>query len=629
MKGPILSLSLLALALPTLFITGCGESTGPVDQSERVGNSGSDRFDREAVQDQEIRSLLDGYLEAYLTTFPSRATAAGDHRQDRRLEDYSPGNLNTWVAENQLIKDRLERFLQEWSDDSHSWNPEVQERRDAVRLDAEIILRWASREIFRFHTLDQSRQDPLFWSSVLGSSAVFLLVRDDLPLADRLDRLADRTALIPRFCGQAQTSLSLGSPERLVSDHAQMAAAQIRAAADFFANRLVESAEPLQGEETQGETTHTLRRRLSTQGRQAAEAMTELADFIDELAVNGTGDPRLGPLYARNFYLGTGIEEPVDALEKKAESDLQATALATANYCRAIWSQIATQPSDPEPDEDDEVIRACFRRIARDRIESVDAFVDYYRKATREAFDFVNDHKILTQPGTLTLSVDRSPAFLAGQAVGGIYPSGPFSPHAHALLFVPTIADSAPPEMKNAFYGDFNLHFNLMITPHETTPGHYAQGKAAALGSSKIRAIFYDGVYVEGWGTFSEKLMLDHGWGGPLTRVAHLKKQLENIARTLVDIRVHNGTMDRQQMLQFLREQAFQDGQFAINMWTRATTSSPQLTTYYLGFKDISEFYQGWRARHPQAPTHEFSDRMMSLGPVPVRNYRPLLKTGS
>ena len=136
--------------------------------------------------------------------------------------------------------------------------------------------------------------------------------------------------------------------------------------------------------------------------------------------------------------------------------------------------------------------------------------------------------------------------------------------------------------------------------------------------------MFSDGVYVEGWGTFSERLMLDHGWGTPLARVAHLKKQLENLARTIVDIRIHRHGMDRDEMLRFLREEALQEGQFAINMWSRALTSSPPLTTYYLVKRDILELYEKWRAEHPRAPPLEFSDRMMSLGPVPVRHYRAL-----
>lgn len=90
-----------------------------------------------------------------------------------------------------------------------------------------------------------------------------------------------------------------------------------------------------------------------------------------------------------------------------------------------------------------------------------------------------------------------------------------------------------------------------MITPHEIFPGHALQLNQAARHPRKVRVLFADGVYVEGLGTFCERLMLDLGWGEPLSRLAHLKKQLENIARTIVDIRVHARGMTREEVRRF------------------------------------------------------------------------------
>jgi uncharacterized protein (DUF885 family) len=87
---------------------------------------------------------------------------------------------------------------------------------------------------------------------------------------------------------------------------------------------------------------------------------------------------------------------------------------------------------------------------------------------------------------------------------------------------------------------------------------HYTQLKYAARHPHKVRALFADDVFVEGWGTFSERLMLDQGWGGPLARLAHLKKQLENIARAIVDIRVHTQGMTRDEVVRFVKDEALQ-----------------------------------------------------------------------
>jgi len=169
-----------------------------------------------------------------------------------------------------------------------------------------------------------------------------------------------------------------------------------------------------------------------------------------------------------------------------------------------------------------------------------------------------------------------------------------------------------------------------MITPHETLPGHYLELKFAARNPHTVRTLFADGPFVEGWGTFCERLMLDRGWGGPLDRLAHLKKQLENIARTIVDIRVHTRGMTREQVLKFVRDDALQDEQFASNMWVRAVTSSPQLTFYDLGDRQVQALYDDVRrARGPRFRLKDFMDGMMALGPVSIRHYREQMLPGN
>src|SRR6185436_17890184 len=93
--------------------------------------------------------------------------------------------------------------------------------------------------------------------------------------------------------------------------------------------------------------------------------------------------------------------------------------------------------------------------------------------------------------------------------------------------------------------------------------------------------------------------------------------------RTVVDVRVHTKGMSRDEVLRYVRDEALQDEQFAANLWTRAITSSPQLTFYYLGGRQVQELYDDVRAaRGPAFQVRAFLDGMMELGPVPVRHYR-------
>jgi uncharacterized protein (DUF885 family) len=81
--------------------------------------------------------------------------------------------------------------------------------------------------------------------------------------------------------------------------------------------------------------------------------------------------------------------------------------------------------------------------------------------------------------------------------------------------------------------------------------------------------------------------------------------------------------MTREEVLAFARDEAFQDEQFAANLWTRSITTTPQLTFYWLGYEQVMGLYEEVRAARGDAfELAAFMDGMMELGPVPVARYR-------
>ena len=392
-----------------------------------------------------------------------------------------------------------------------------------------------------------------------------------------------------------------------------MAEYQARSTAKFYREGFPRAA---------GDVDPKLQKKVAESGTAAATALSGLADTLSLLQEEATGSVRLGDLYAEKFRRVTGIDERVEDVLADAEKALSLKVSETAAYGRSQWAGIF--PADKPPADDRQVIEALFKRVSEDRAKSTEEFVEDYRSLVDRSVEFVRSRRVMTLPEPLTLQLGRSPSFFIGQSVGGVYPAGPYAPQdSKTLLFLPTPADQATPEQRDAFFRDFNHHFNVMITPHELIPGHYLQLKFASQHPHKVRALFGDGVYIEGWGTFAERLMLDLGWGEPLDRIAHLKKQLENIARTIVDIRVHTQEMSREETLAFVQNQALQDEQFAANMWRRAITSAPQLTFYYLGYREVWGLYEDVReAQGGDFDLQVFMDGMMELGPVPVRHYR-------
>lgn len=547
-----------------------------------------------------LQQVVTAYIERYFELFPSVATAAGRHDFDERLEDLSPARRAQWVQFNQETVEFLSKLTVGKGQDPEGL------------LDAAALMSQARREILVYASQRRPERDPLYWTSILENASVYLLVRDDLPLSDRLQRVLRRTHYVPRLVRQAREALAVTAASALAPELCRLGASQARSAAAFHADGLHAAAK--------GHV--SIEQALRREGAAAAAALRDLATFLDRRAESATGSPRLGHRYVDAFRWGTGIQEPLPAVLARARADLKAKRAEAAAFGRQVWASL--MGTEPPPADDAALVRRLFERVAKEADPDTETYVRNWRATIASLESFVRSRRIMTLPDPVTLHVSTSPSYFLSQSVGGVYPAGPYAPEAKTLFFLPVPGDSASPEQAAAFFRDFNRSFNTMIAAHELVPGHYTQLKYAARHPRKVRSLFPDGLYVEGWGTFSERLLLDEGWGGTLPRLAHLKKQMENIARTIVDIRVHTEGMSREEVLGFVKDEALQGDQLAANMWMRSITSPVQLTTYYLGYQQMNALYEETRQALGAAfDLRAFTDGMMTMGPVAVSHYRP------
>jgi len=383
-------------------------------------------------------TLRDGYIERYFRMYPTAATQAGFHGRDRELEHPTAVALREWSSDNARTLASLRSI-----DRAALSNDD--------RLDADALEWQISREIHDLEIRRRPQRDPLFWTEIIGNATVFLLVRDDRPAGERRAAASSRARLLPRLVRDAEAALSSSPPSQIAPELCAIAASQARSSARFYREGFPKL---VAGSGSAG----------------AAAALDGLAGFFDRLRRSATGTPRLGAYYAETFRLGTGVSEPVPAVLAAAERDLAAKRDEAAAFGRSIWKTVF--PSDAPPADDRQLLRRLFARAAADHAPTVDAFVDQYRNRVLALDRYLREKAIVTLPGPLTLWTDRSPSFFVGQSVGGIYAAGPYSPDAKTLWFLPTPPDEATAAEKEAFFRDFNDHFNAMITPHETLPGH-------------------------------------------------------------------------------------------------------------------------------------------------------------
>ncbi len=216
--------------------------------------------------------------------------------------------------------------------------------------------------------------------------------------------------------------------------------------------------------------------------------------------------------------------------------------------------------------------------------------------------------------------------------IGWVDSAPPFAPNPVTTLYLPSIPDTFPEQDRRDFWSSFNKPFNRMIVIHELFPGHYMQIKTSRETPHPIRMLFPYGVYIEGWATFCERVLLDAGWerDRPLTFLAHLRKRLENANRAYTSVQVHCHGWDQDQLMDFSVNTSLLAPQFAKSLWGRVTGSPMQVTSYFLGGRQFTDLLATEKARlGDRFVLRDFMDAIMREGPVPIDEFPAIFEAAT
>ena len=195
----------------------------------------------------------------------------------------------------------------------------------------------------------------------------------------------------------------------------------------------------------------------------------------------------------------------------------------------------------------------------------------------------------------------------------------------------PTPADW-PAQRVASFYREYNRHLvhNLMV--HEAMPGHYLQlqhSRRFAGSDTAIRAALRSGSFTEGWAAYTERIMAEQGYPGEgdprALRMQQLKMQLRTIINAILDARIHGHGMTEAEAMALMTGRGYQEEGEAAGKWRRAQLTSAQLSTYYVGYCEISDLADDLRAAEPGLTDQQVHDQMLAHGSPPVRLLRTLI----
>jgi uncharacterized protein (DUF885 family) len=537
--------------------------------------------DRLREHDDRFVKIAAATLDELLESSPELATELGDHRFDDRLSELSPAALEKRSS-------RLSAHL--WELDAI----DLDQLSLVNRLDLEILRARLTEQQFAIDVLREHEWNPLIANP--GTSIYLLLAREFAPLADRLRAIGGRLAAVPEAL-----QLARGTLHDMPRVHVETALVQFAGTAALLTTELEQAltAEP------------RLRREIEGVRVAAVAALDEHLAWLEEQLPDSDGDPRLGPeRFAAKLALALDTAIGPDEILRRAEADLARVTDEIEEVASLLGGSV----------------RSVLDEIALDRPSDA-TILSRCRDALAESTAFVRDGELVTVFDD-PIEVITMPEIHRGVAVAYCDPPGPLekAPLPTFLAVAPTPADW-PSERVESFYREYNgaMVHNLVV--HEAMPGHVLQLDHARrfTAPTQVRAACWSGPFVEGWAVYAESLMAASGYGGLRVRMQQLKMQLRLIINAILDVRVHAHGMTEDEAMALMMQRGFQEEGEAVGKWRRALLTSAQLSTYYVGFVEVSGLVRDLRSARPGASDREIHDAVLGFGSPPPRHLHTLL----
>lgn len=535
--------------------------------------------------DDTVEAIIAARFEAIMEACPVMATGYGIHAHDGRLPDLSRSAKEAdMAAEDRFVADLLA------VDPDHLSEP--------VRFEREVALHAARLRSFEDEVVQGWRRRTSA-AEEIGAGLFLLLSRDFAPMGDRLASMSARMEAVPLALEQVRDRLG-ERPVRLWLGIEQRRATNVAP--------LIDQIVAVAGETWPSGASDLSR--LVTAAEEAKAALDGYAAWVDAMREDGVDDVALGA-------------EHLDGLiERRAFDGLTTDAILAIG-----WQQLAAMHEervaagreiDPRLDE-----AGVLDRVKRDGPPDFEAALEAYRAAMHRARDHVRSHDLATLPDDDVLEVLATPVHMRSTIPLAAYfgPAAFDRPMRGVYIVTPSV-DGDPGAMR-----EHNWSGIVNTSVHEAYPGHHHQLSAALSTPTPARLLVDAPEFVEGWGMYCERMMLEQGFEAtPERRVIVATDAIWRAARIILDIQLHRGEIDVEGAVAFLIEHTGFEPAVARAEIHRYTQTPTYNLSYLLGKVLIERLRDDEEARLGASfSLKAYHDALLYSGSLPISFHRRLL----
>jgi uncharacterized protein (DUF885 family) len=551
-------------------------------------------------QDDAFQKVARDYVEQYFQSNPEQATELGDHRFDGKLTDYSPEARAKDLATQKEFRDKLNAI-------------DGTQLTGANNIDFRILKENIDYEIFRAEELKEAEWNPLVYMQSLANSLYLLVARDFAPAEKRIPSLRERMGNIPGVIAQAKANLR--HPPRI---HTETAIEQTQGAINLVRTELASLLDQAP----------QMKKELAPLQDKTAAALEDYKKWLqNDLLPRSDGDFRLGAeKYRKKLRFALASDLPMEEIMKRAKADLQQTQTAIYETALPLYKKYFPNADKKTLADKHKVTAAVLGKLAEQHPNDA-TVVDYAKKITAEATDFVKQHDLVTVPN-VPLDVIAMPEFKRGVAIAYCDAPGPLEKNGKTFFAVAPTPKDWSKERRESFFREYNNYMIRDLTVHEAMPGHFLQLARSNefRAPTLVRAIFQSGPFIEGWAVYCEQVMAEQGYGGPEVKMQQLKMRLRAICNAILDQSIHTGNMSENEAMDLMTKEGYQQEGEAVAKWKRARLTSAQLSTYFVGATEHLDLRAAEQKKlGDQFNLKKYNDQVISYGSPPVKYVRELM----
>ena len=550
--------------------------------------------------DAAFTALADRALAHWMRTAPINATFLGEHKYDSEIDDYSAAGRAKSLAGSQRLLAELDHI-------------DIAKLSRQNQVDALLLRNQLGYDVFTWQTSQDWAWDPQVYGQLAGNALYNLMAREYAPLPQRLKSAAARMEKIPQLFAQARANLD---PARVPKIHAETVAKQNAGVLEIVDTFITPHLDELQGAD---------RARLVAAIATLKKAVSEQQVWLDKTLVpNAKGDFRIGQkLYDQKLKFALNSALSRAEIKARAEGELKRVRAEMYEVARTLVKDL---PATPTPEQQQAGIEAGLELAYAERPKR-DEIVADATATLAQARQFLIDKDLISVPSD-PVRIITMPEFQQGVAVAYCDSPGPLDKGLATFYAVSPIPKDWTEAQVNSFLREYNSRMIHLLSIHEGISGHYLEGAFSARFPSTLRATLRSGLFAEGWAVYSERMMRESGYlnNDPLFHLVQLKFYLRTIANALLDQGLHVDGWTREQAMDLMIKQTFQQEREAAGKWVRAQLSSTQLPTYFVGVQEQLDMREAVKkAWGPKFTLKAYHDAVLSYGAPPVRFVREMI----